>query len=176
MKPTFFAFLLTAVATFVDAHGFVYTVTIDGKRYVGNVPAGDTNPSVIRQINDINPVKGASNPDLNCGLSAQLATLVADANPGSAMAFNWSGGDFERVRLFAVLVMLDSCSFLMPDQWPHNTGPMLTYMTSCGSTPCSQFNSSKAKWFKIQQVGRKSNGDWALADISTCHPLFRSRA
>ena len=57
--------------------------------HVGNVPDRDTKPSVIRQVGDISPVKGASNPALNCGLSAQLATLVANANPGSAMAFNW---------------------------------------------------------------------------------------
>ena len=78
-------------------------------RYVGSMPNGDTNPSVIRQVSDISPVKGASNPALNCGLSAQLATLVANANPGSTMAFNWSGGDFELVRFSAVLVILDSC-------------------------------------------------------------------
>ena len=98
MRPAFCAFFLAAAAASVDAHGFVYTVTIDGKRYVGNVPSGDTNPSVIRQVSDISPVKGTSNPALNCGLNAQLATLVANANPGSAMAFNWSGGDFELVR------------------------------------------------------------------------------
>ena len=109
MKPAFCALLLTAIAASVDAHGFVYTVTIDGKRYIGNVPSGDTNPSVIRQVSDINPVKGVSNPDLNCGLSAQLSSLVADANPGSAMAFNWSGGDFELVRLSAAVVKFDSC-------------------------------------------------------------------
>ena len=78
-------------------------------RYVGNLPNGDTNLSAIRQVSDINPVQGASNPALNCGLSAQLATLVANANPGSAMAFNWSGGDFGLVRFSAVLVILDSC-------------------------------------------------------------------
>jgi hypothetical protein len=66
-------------------------------------------------------------------------------------------------------------------QWPHNTGPMLTYMASCGSTACDQFNSTNAKWFKIQQVARKSSGgDWAQVDISmsslsaTFFFLFRS--
>ena len=109
MKPAFCTFLLTAVASSVDAHGFLSTVIIDGKRCIGNMPNANPNPSIIRQISGINPVKGASNPELNCGFSAQFATLVADANPGSAMAFNWSGGDFQLVRLSAVLVMLDSC-------------------------------------------------------------------
>ena len=109
MKLAFCALFLAAVAASVDAHGFLYTVTIDGKRYVGNVPNGDANPSAIRQVSGVTPVKGASNPDLNCGLGAQLATLVADANPGSAMAFNWSGGDFQHVCSTTVLVIHDSC-------------------------------------------------------------------
>jgi len=109
MKPVFCAIFLTVIAASVDAHGFLYTVTIDGKRYIGNTPYGDANPSTIRQISDINPVKGTSNPDINCGLSAKIATLVADANPGSNMAFNWSGGEFQNVRLAAVFVVFDSC-------------------------------------------------------------------
>ena len=56
-------------------------------RYVGNAPNGDTISSVIRQVSDISPVNGASNPALSCGPSTQLATLVDNANPGSAMAF-----------------------------------------------------------------------------------------
>ena len=44
---------------------------------------------------------------------------------------------------------------------------MLTYMASCGSTTCDKFNAANAKWFKIQQIGRKNgNGDWAQADLS----------
>ena len=108
MNPAFRAFLLAAVAASIDAHGFLYTVTIDGKCYVGNVPNGNANPSAIRQVSGVNPIKGASNPDLNCGFDAQLATLVADANPGSAMAFDWSGGDFQHVCLAAVLVIHNS--------------------------------------------------------------------
>ena len=44
---------------------------------------------------------------------------------------------------------------------------MLTYMASCGSTTCDEFDPADAKWFKIQQIGRKNgNGDWAQADLS----------
>ena len=38
--------------------------------------AGD---SPIRLIDDIDPVKGASNPNLNCGQGAALAAVVDDA-------------------------------------------------------------------------------------------------
>jgi len=51
------------------------------------------------------------------------------------MTFSWKGADLSH--------------------WPHNTGPMLTYMASCGSTTCDQFNATQARWFKIHQVGRQ---------------------
>ena len=52
-------------------------------------------------------------------------------------------------------------------KWPHNTGPMLTYLANCGSSPCSQFDITNSRWFKIAQIGRKSPGSaWAQADLS----------
>ena len=45
-------------------------------------------------------------------------------------------------------------------------GPMLTYMASCGSSTCDQFDATQAKWFKINQVGRRSgSGVWAQKDV-----------
>ena len=84
---------LLALLPSVTAHGFVYQVGIDGTSYAGNAPQDDggsnSSPSPIRQIYDKGPVKGASNPDLNCGMSAQLASMVVPANPGSVMQFYW---------------------------------------------------------------------------------------
>ncbi|KAJ7171192.1 glycoside hydrolase family 61 protein [Mycena filopes] len=124
----------------VAAHGFVHKVWIADKTFLGNTPNAEPTASIVRQIDNVDPVKGALNPDVNCGHDAALAADIADANPGDDMAFLWTGGDLSR--------------------WPHNTGPMLTYMTSCGATDCSTFNSSAAKWFKIAQVGRDSSGTW----------------
>ncbi|KAJ3791235.1 glycosyl hydrolase family 61-domain-containing protein [Lentinula aff. detonsa] len=125
----------------VAAHGYLaYLGIVDGQsytNYTGNVPNADPSPSVIRQVSDISPVKGASNPDLNCGLNAQFAQKVASANPGDLLVFDWRGGD--------------------NTNWPHNTGPMLTYMTSCGSSDCTQYNSSSSKWFKIAEIGIVTN-------------------
>jgi hypothetical protein len=84
-------------AALVSAHGYVSLVTIDSKRYVGDVPNGAKNPSIVRQINDVSPVKGANNPNVNCGSGAQLATLSANANPGSVVTFSWNGGDGSNV-------------------------------------------------------------------------------
>ncbi|KAF8629785.1 hypothetical protein AX17_005564 [Amanita inopinata Kibby_2008] len=139
-----FALLLSA--TYVAAHGFLAQVTIDGTVYKGNVPNSATNPSVIRQVSDIGPVKGANNPDVNCGMSAKPASLVADAMPGSTVSFDWRGGD--------------------NSNWPHTTGPMMTYLASCGSQTCDKFDSTQAKWFLIDEVGKNSDDQWAQLDIS----------
>ncbi len=84
----------------VAAHGIVTKVVIDGQTYTANNPNAQPTNSPIRQVSDIGPVKGASNPDLNCGLNAQLAATVVSANPGSVLDFYWgnpSGGHVSRV-------------------------------------------------------------------------------
>ena len=61
-------------------------------------------------------------------------------------------------------------------QWPHNIGPLMTYMASCGNTPCTDFDPSGAKWFKIDELGLKpdGSGDWFQNDIMTAGDSFES--
>ncbi|KAI0084578.1 glycosyl hydrolase family 61-domain-containing protein [Irpex rosettiformis] len=134
-----------ALLPYVSAHGFVNKLVVDGKSYTGNVPAQKTNPSVIRQINSIDPVKGANNQDINCGHSAQKASLVADVQPGSTLEFFWLAGGGQL--------------------WPHNTGPVITYMGSCGNTAANECDAGNVKWFKIDEVGRGSDGQWVQASL-----------
>jgi hypothetical protein len=86
--------LLTSSVVFpyVFGHGYVAKLFINGKSYSGNAPGAQPTPSVIREISSIDPVKGATNPDINCGLDAQLAADVATANPGDLLAFDWRDG------------------------------------------------------------------------------------
>jgi hypothetical protein len=99
MLPLFIFALspLLSLLPSVSAHGYVSKVVIDGTTYTGNIPsAAKPSDSPIREISDISPVKGSDNPSLNCGLNAQLATMVVPANPGSVMEFYWgnpSGGN-----------------------------------------------------------------------------------
>jgi len=135
--PSLFAALLLHAAGSgvpVSAHGFLATFTINGNVYTGNNPYGTNGPSVIRKVDSQDPNYRASNPALTCGVDELAASQVADANPGDSMTFSWKGADYSN--------------------WPHNTGPMLTYMASCSST-CDQFDATQAKWFKIHQVGRQ---------------------
>ena len=42
-------------------------------------------------------------------------------------------------------------------------GPVSTYMTSCDG-PCTNFDASNAKWFKVDAAGY-SNGKWASQQL-----------
>lgn len=136
-SPLFLAPLLAA--SYVSAHGILTRISINGKVFEKNAP------SVIRLVTVQNPIKGATNPALTCGLDSAPAQENADASPGDTITFDWktaSGGN-----------------------WPHNTGPMETYMASCGSVTCDKFNQAQAKWFKIDQVGKSSPGIWAQGEL-----------
>ncbi|KAF9473887.1 glycoside hydrolase, partial [Pholiota conissans] len=136
------------VATSVLAHGHVGKITIAGKVFNGNVPGVTPAPSVIRQISSPDPNHGADNVAIICGPNSTPGSDTADANPGDEVTFDWKGGDL--------------------GLWPHNIGPMFTYMASCGNVTCDKFDISTAKWFKTQQVGRKPNatdGTWEQNDL-----------
>ena len=92
---------LSAALPLVAGHGFVSWVVIDGTKYAGNVPNNYKGPSPIRLVSDIGPVKGANNTSLFCGLNAQPAELVVPANSGSTVAFQWSGGQGNKVCMRA---------------------------------------------------------------------------
>ncbi|KZT68495.1 lytic polysaccharide monooxygenase, partial [Daedalea quercina L-15889] len=126
----------------VSAHGYVSKIVIDGVAYAGNEPGDDTGASPIRMISTIDPVKGANNSYLNCGQEAQVAAYTAPAKPGSNVTFQWSGAPGGG------------------DNWPHNTGPLMTYMTECTTTNCTAFDASSAEWFKIDQLGMNSSTTW----------------
>lgn len=142
-----------AISTLVSAHGFVQQVTIDGTVYKGNnLNVGTPVPSIIRLVSTNSPVKGSSNPALNCGQDAQFASLVGNANPGSQLEILWVGGT-------------DGTS-----NWPHNTGPLMHYMAKCDGS-CSTYNSTNAEWFKISELGLEADGNtWYQANLNSRAP------
>ncbi|KAI0770889.1 glycosyl hydrolase family 61-domain-containing protein [Trametes elegans] len=137
MKHAALAALFSALLPYVAAHGYFGELKIDGKSYVGNAPGNANKDSPIRLIADINPIKGASNPDLVCGKDAKPAKLVADANPGSVLEIGWNGGGEQK--------------------WPHKVGPLITYLGSCGSQSCADADPANIKWFKVDQVDKEPN-------------------
>lgn len=146
---TLFLPFLAAVLPFLpsaSAHGFVHVFGVDGNDNQGNVPEGSRDtPSPIRQVTSQDPIYGATNPSVNCGTGAPNAALVVDAMPGSKLSWDWRTASL--------------------GLWPHDTGPMLTYLASCGSTTCDQFDARTAKWFKIDQAGQDGHGGWIQKQI-----------
>ncbi|KAF8472201.1 hypothetical protein DFH94DRAFT_191296 [Russula ochroleuca] len=69
--------------------------------------------SPTRQISDISLVRGEDD-SMNCGPNNQLVSMVVLANPGSVMEFYWGDPSEEN--------------------WPHNTGPLMTYMGACDTS------------------------------------------
>ena len=94
------------------AHGILTKVVIDGKSYTGSLPSKTPSDSPIRQVSDVVPVKGADNPSMNCGLNAQVASMVVPANPGSSMEFYWGSPLGSPVSV--TLLRLAQCSFANP--------------------------------------------------------------
>ncbi|KAK1222401.1 hypothetical protein PQX77_014734 [Marasmius sp. AFHP31] len=134
------------LAAYASAHGFVAEAHIGDHKHTGNSVGNPGKDSIIWQLGDVGPIKGANNPDLTCGHGAHQAKLVADAMPGDTMTFDWRDGDGEK-------------------SWPHDVGPLLTYMASCGDKACNEFNPSDAKWFKIMESGMLSDGKWKQAEL-----------
>ncbi|KAJ7581555.1 glycosyl hydrolase family 61-domain-containing protein [Mycena floridula] len=129
----------------VLAHGGVLSVGIGSTVYPGwspyNTPTGQT--SIMRPWSSYNPILSPTDPTLACnddGTSSALQ-LSATVAAGTKITGYWN------------------------QIWPHNTGPMLTYMAQCPGTTCTGVNANSLKWFKVDQSGLISgtigSGTWA---------------
>lgn len=165
----FLPFLAAALSLVpsVRAHGFVYNFGVDGTNYKGNVPGAKSAASPIRQVTAQDPIYGATSPSVNCGTGAPNAASVVDAMPGSNLTWDWKTQSLGNWPHNTGAFSIPSPSLLHVFNRPHRPpGPMMTYLASCGSTTCDQFDSRTAKWFKIDQVGRDSSGTWVQQQIS----------
>lgn len=74
--------------------------------------------------------------DINCNKNAQAATISATVKAGGSVTFEWS-------------------------LWPHNIGPVLTYVANCNGN-CSLVNMNTLAWVKIDQSGYNvATSTWA---------------
>jgi len=81
--------LFAAFYADVSVHGILRRIAIQGKVFEGNKIGSSGSPSVIRQVSTSSPNKGANNPALTCGPDSGPAALVADANSGDTVTFDW---------------------------------------------------------------------------------------
>ncbi|TEB19323.1 hypothetical protein FA13DRAFT_1673741 [Coprinellus micaceus] len=137
------------LASYVSAHGFVHQFSVNGKTYTGARPGGQRNKaaSPIRQITSPNPIYGATTSAVNCGNGGGfIASEAAPVDPGDTLKFDWRGQDLSR--------------------WPHDTGPIVSYLADCGPAGCDKFDSKSARWFKIDEQGHKPNSaEWVQKDL-----------
>lgn len=132
-----FTLLLPLVsAVYVSAHGILVGMTVNGAAQ---------NRNVIRAVSSQDPNRGANNPALLCGPNSKVAPGNARVMPGDTLGFDWKSPNF--------------------DNWPHNTGPEITYLASCGDVTCDKFNAADARWFKIDERSKKSDGKWFQEDL-----------
>lgn len=62
-----------------------------------------------------------------------------NVSAGQTLKIDWKGADLSK--------------------WPHKVGPVITYLAECGGAGCEGYDSTKARWFKIEQQGFKPNGE-----------------
>ncbi|KAI0739426.1 glycosyl hydrolase family 61-domain-containing protein [Daedaleopsis nitida] len=178
LLPLFF--LSYYAVSIVNAHGFVSSVTMNGKEFKGRPPTAQFGnsqfDSPIRQISTFEPQYKATNPAVNCGPNSKKVALVVDADPGSKVSFLWvannnvkdSKANVRDSFLCDVSLML---IFYGSYATSGHIGPLVTYMASCGKTSCKDFDSTNAEWFKIDQVGKKANSnDWVQKDLMSRKP------
>ncbi|KIP11825.1 carbohydrate-binding module family 1 protein [Phlebiopsis gigantea 11061_1 CR5-6] len=148
-------FALASAASTVVAHGGVLWYSNAGQWYQGwqpyNSPTGQT--SIQRPWSTYNPITDATDAQLACnddGTSGALQ-LTATVAAGSDVTAYWNS------------------------PWPHNIGPMLTYLAQCPGSTCTGVDSNTLEWFKIDEAGLLSgtvyNGTWGsgkmIADNSS---------
>ncbi|KAF9487162.1 glycoside hydrolase [Pleurotus eryngii] len=130
------------------AHGGVISYSIAGTWYDGwkayNSPVGQS--TIQRPRDTYNPIQDPTVNTLGCndeGTSpaGQLTATVAAGSPITAF---WN-------------------------TWPHDTGPMLTYLAQCPGSTCMGVNANLLKWFKIDEAGLHSGtvgaGSWAAGKM-----------
>lgn len=151
------------LASYASAHGFVHQFTVNGQNFTSPRPSDQrsSQPSSIRQVASQDPVQGAQNPEMNCGKSPTFpASDSAKVQAGDTLAFDWRAADL--------------------GIWPHKWGPVITYLADCGDGGCENFDSTKARWFKIEQKAFKpgpvkdetgANFEWWVNDSTLGKPL-----
>ncbi|KAF8921153.1 glycosyl hydrolase family 61-domain-containing protein [Mucidula mucida] len=144
--------ILAYAISSVSAHGYVNNVNIGGTDFSGSAPASGSTDGVVRVISTTSPVKGADNPSLNCGQDATAVSDIAKGSPGDVMAFSWNSGG---------------------GNWPHNTGPIITYMAECTNGDCTTFDTTSAEWFKIDEQGFDSSTNaWVQQTVMNGEPAY----
>jgi lytic cellulose monooxygenase (C1-hydroxylating) len=158
MKPIFIS-LFATFTSLANGHGGIREYKIDGVSYPGYIylkspeqtPLTTSNryrENAARTIQRAwvkpNPIRDPSQPGVTCNTPGTPATHSAEVHAGSNVTAFWNS-------------------------WPHNSGPLLVWMTECLGE-CSAFaHPQSSEWFKIFQgglvAGTVGHGTWATTEM-----------
>ncbi|TIA91541.1 hypothetical protein E3P81_02010 [Wallemia ichthyophaga] len=143
--------LLAIVAT-VTAHGTVNRIDVEGgQSFSGPLIGSNDNSGPIWHVSTSSPVTDLQSNSMFCGVDAIPGQQSPNIGAGSTLTIHWGQG------------YTDS-----GDQWPHKTGPIMTYMAKCNGD-CSNADSASSNFFKISELGIE-NGEWVQAQLKNGQP------
>jgi len=150
---TIFACICFILALFnlVNAHGSIQFVITPEGTYNDSLPGGDVIPSPVRRIATVSPVTDVQSSDLACGNGADpSAGEIMTVHAGDQIHIPWRSG-------------------IPGVAWPHTFGVIMTYMGKCSGS-ASACDGTGVEFFKIAEQGLRSDGTWAMKEISESHP------
>ncbi|KAG9091190.1 hypothetical protein FRC07_011897 [Ceratobasidium sp. 392] len=141
--------ILALVATGANAHGFVDSITCNGKTWKGNLPWNrNAIKSPIRSISTTSPYKDPKGVFQTCGQNAKPGAAVAPIDAGSDLIIDWKGTD--------------------KSEWPHEFGALITYMAKVpAGQSATAVDPKNFEFFKIKQTGQEAGqkSGWFLQRI-----------
>ncbi|TIB73531.1 hypothetical protein E3Q23_02977 [Wallemia mellicola] len=136
-------FKVLAASTLISsalAHGVISYIDV-AQGFTGPQPQESADSPIWTA--GIDPVTDAYSPDMFCGPDSHTNNQMASIGAGSAMTIYWEE--------------------TQGTNWPHNTGPIITYLAACNGD-CANMDAGSAQWFKIDQQAF-SNGQWVQATL-----------
>ncbi|KAI1434005.1 lytic polysaccharide monooxygenase [Xylaria sp. CBS 124048] len=142
----------TACVTLVAAHGTVSGFITDGTwnqgflleyyyDMVNGIPTPDIAAWYAEDLDNGFVAPDAYNTsDINCHINARPGNLTTTVSAGGTVVFQWT-------------------------TWPHNIGPVLTYVAPCDGN-CSLVDKTTLEWVKIDAVGYDASTEtWASGTL-----------
>ncbi|KAK2668171.1 Auxiliary Activity family 9 [Fusarium oxysporum f. sp. vasinfectum] len=143
------AVVAVALAAQASAHGILGEIITDGVRnaafqtdFIYRKQNGNPTPDLIAWSTEsldrgyIEP-NSMNTLDINCHVNAEPGALTAQVAAGGKVDFFWP-------------------------EWPHDVGPVLTYIAACGGD-CASAERSALSWVKIDEAGY--DGQWAAEKL-----------
>lgn len=142
------------LASHVNAHGYLQTITLDGVEYEGfNRWNESPSPDAIGwsfSTSDEGPELDISSPNFVCRSDAGAATKYGTVSSGGTASFFWTSDD----------------KVINPNGWAEShRGPVITYIAACNGD-CTSVDKTQLRWIKIAEAGlisgpANTEGIWA---------------